>query len=246
MAVLVKDLYNRLAVATGFPLYTNETDTPDINRFLLEQLSEALLSVIDDCYICNNVLERTDTITTSKFKDEYGIDGIIKNVQLIQPNSNKTLEYNQLLNTYDEIEHEVLEKDEETGEPIKMSNTGIPSEYVIRKGYLKLLPMPDQEYTIKLTLSTTDLVSTDNDEYRDRIESVDDSILANNRFCDLVLLKACVLVFTRLQNANAGYYSQLLDARMKTFLEHDIGSTELMRGYNRQAGHYNYRGGLLD
>ena len=182
----------------------------------------------------------------AKFKDEYGIDGIIKNVQLIQPSSNKTLKYNQLLNTYDEIEHEVLEKDEETGEPIKMSNTGIPSEYVIRKGYLKLLPMPDQEYTIKLTLSTTDLVSTNNDEYRDRIESVDDSILANNRFCDLVLLKACVLVFTRLQNANAGYYSQLLDARMKTFLEHDIGSTELMRGYNRQAGHYNYRGGLLD
>ena len=246
MAVLVKDLYNRLAVATGFPLYTNETDTPDINRFLLEQLSEALLSVIDDCYICNNVLERTDTITTSKFKDEYGIDGIIKNVQLIQSSSNKTLKYNQLLNTYDEIEHEVLEKDEETGEPIKMSNTGIPSEYVIRKGYLGLLPMPDQEYTIKLTLSTTDLVSTNNDEYRDRIESVDDSILANNRFCDLVLLKACVLVFTRLQNANAGYYSQLLDARMKTFLEHDIGSIELMRGYNRQAGHYNYRGGLLD
>ena len=144
MAVLVKDLYNRLAVATGFPLYTNETDTPDINRFLLEQLSEALLSVIDDCYICNNVLERTDTITTSKFKDEYGIDGIIKNVQLIQSSSNKTLKYNQLLNTYDEIEHEVLEKDEETGEPIKMSNTGIPSEYVIRKGYLKLLPMPDE------------------------------------------------------------------------------------------------------
>ena len=245
MAVLVKDLYNRLAIATGFPLYTNETDTPDINRFLLEQLSEALLSTIDGCYICNNVLERTDTITTSKFKDEYGVDGIIKNVQLIQKGNNIALKYNQRINPYDEIEHEVLEEDKD-GNPTKLKGTGIPKEYIIRNGYLKLLPMPDDEYTIKLTLSTTDLVSTNNDEYRDRIESVDDSILASNRFCDLVLLKACVLVFTRLQNSNVQYYLQLLDGRMKTFLEHDIGSTEIMRGYDRQAGHYNYRGGLLD
>lgn len=246
MAVLVKDLYDRLAIATGFPLYTNETDTPDINRFLLEQLSEALLSTIDNCYICNNVLERTDTITTSKFKDEYGVDGIIKNAQVLQKGKYITLKYNQRINPYDEIEHEVLEVDEETEEPIKMANTGIPKEYIIRNGYLKLLPMPDDEYTIKLTLSTTDLVSTNNDEYRDRIESVDDSILASNRFCDLVLLKACVLVFTRLQNPNMQYYLQLLDDRMKTFLEHDIGTTELFRGYDRQAGHYDYRGGLLD
>ena len=55
MSVLVKDLYNRLAINTGFPLYTNETDVPDINRFLLEQLSEALLNIIDNCYICNNI-----------------------------------------------------------------------------------------------------------------------------------------------------------------------------------------------
>lgn len=245
MAVLVKNLYDRLAIATGFPLYTNETDTPDINRFLLEQLCEALLSVIDDCYICNNVLERTDTITTTKFQDEYSIDGIIKNIQLIKSGANKTLKYNQRINPYEETEHKVLKEDED-GNPIKLSNTGIPKEYIIRKGYLKLLPMPDDEYTIKITLSTTDLVSTNNDEYRDRIESIDDSILANNRFCDLVLLKACVLVFSRLQNPNMNSYGQLLDARMKTFLEHDIATTELMRGYDRQAGHYNYRGGLLD
>lgn len=246
MAILVKDLYNRLAIATGFPLYTNETDTPDINRFLIEQLSEALLSTIDDCYICNNVLERTDTITTTKFQDKYGVDGIIKNAQLIKSGANKTLKYNQLINPYDEIEHKVLKTDPGTEEVLKMSNTGIPEEYIIQNGYLKLLPMPDDEYTIKLTLSTTDLVSTNNDEFRDRIESVNDSILASNRFCDLVLLKACVLVFTRLQNPNAQYYAQLLDGRMKTFLEHDIGTTELMRGYDRQAGHYNYRKGLLD
>lgn len=246
MAVLVKDLYDRLATKTGFPLYTNATDTPDINRFLLEELSDALLSIIDACYICNNVLERTDTITTTKFKDEYGVDGIIKNVQLIKAGDYKTLKYNQVINPYDEIEHKVLETDPQTGEVTKMSNTGVPTEYIIRNGYLKLIPMPTDEYTIKLTLSTTDLVSTNNDEFRDRIKSVNDSILASDRFCDLVLLKACVLVFTRLQNPNAQYYNQLLDDRMKTFLEHDIGSTELFRGYNRQAGHYTYRGGLID
>lgn len=245
MAVLVKDLYDRLAIATGFPLYTNETDTPDINRFLLEQLSEALLSVIDDCYIANNVLERTDTIITSKFKDEYGVDGIIKNAQIINKGKPSKLVYNQRLNTYMDIEHEVEEEDED-GNPTKMKNTGIPTEYVIRGGYLKLLPMPDDEYTVKLTLSTTNLVSTNNDEYRNRIESVDDSILASDRFCDLVVLKAIILTFARLQNPNANYYGELLDARMKTFLEHDIGSVELFKGYNRQAGHYNYERGLLD
>ena len=36
MATLVKDLYNELAVMTGFPLFTSETDTPDTTRFLLQ------------------------------------------------------------------------------------------------------------------------------------------------------------------------------------------------------------------
>ena len=133
MSVLVKDLYNRLAINTGFPLYTNETDTPDINRFLLEQLSEALLNTIDNCYICNNVLERVDTITTTKFKDEYGVDGVIKNVQLIQSGANKTLKYNQLLNTYDEIEHKVLETNPETTK--SSGGTQPPLIYVVMPAF---------------------------------------------------------------------------------------------------------------
>ena len=58
---LVKDLYDKLAIKTGFPLYTNEFDTPDITRFLLDVLSEALQSTIDSLYISNNILERNDT-----------------------------------------------------------------------------------------------------------------------------------------------------------------------------------------
>ena len=35
---LVKDMYDSLALKTGFPVYTNDTDCPDINRFLLEMI----------------------------------------------------------------------------------------------------------------------------------------------------------------------------------------------------------------
>ena len=58
--MLVKDMYDRLALITAFPIYTNETDTPEINRFLLEMLSEALQNTIDNLYISNNVLQRND------------------------------------------------------------------------------------------------------------------------------------------------------------------------------------------
>ena len=77
--MLVKDMYDRLALITAFPIYTNETDTPEINRFLLEMLSEALQNTIDNLYISNNVLERNDTITTTPNRALYGIEGIIKN-----------------------------------------------------------------------------------------------------------------------------------------------------------------------
>ena len=45
---LVKDMYDSLALKTGFPVYTNDTDCPDINRFLLEMISEGLQSTIDN------------------------------------------------------------------------------------------------------------------------------------------------------------------------------------------------------
>ena len=55
---LVKDMYDSLALKTGYPAYTNDTDCPDINRFLLEMISEGLQGTIDNLYISNNVLER--------------------------------------------------------------------------------------------------------------------------------------------------------------------------------------------
>ena len=48
MAKLVEDMYNELAVITGFPTYLNETNTPDTTKFLLQALSHALQNTIDN------------------------------------------------------------------------------------------------------------------------------------------------------------------------------------------------------
>ena len=78
--MLILDAYNKLANLTGFPAYTNATDTPDTTRFLLHILSDALLYMIDSIYISQNVLQRTNTITTKKGQKLYDIDGIKKTI----------------------------------------------------------------------------------------------------------------------------------------------------------------------
>lgn len=241
--ILVKDMYDKLATITAFPVYTNETDTPDITRYLLQALSEGLLSTIDDLYLSNNVLERTDTIVTIPNKDKYGIKGIVKNAQLVNLNNNtvvKQLPYNDRFNKSEEVPHPV--EDQETG---KLKNTGEPRSYVIDGGYLRLLPMPDKEYTVRLTMSTTDLVMANNDEARNSIESVDDYILGNKYFADLVVLKAAALIFARCQNANGQIYSTLYQDRRKTFVEQDSGTMQAQRQWIKPAGHYNPKKGLL-
>ena len=60
--MLVKDIYDKVALLTGFPVYTNATDTPETTRFIVEMISQALQNVIGDLYTSNNVLERNDTI----------------------------------------------------------------------------------------------------------------------------------------------------------------------------------------
>ena len=185
--MLVKDMYDRLALITAFPIYTNETDTPEINRFLLEMLSEALQNTIDNLYISNNVLERNDTITTTPNRALYGIEGIIKNIQLIKDDGRAIqIRYDDCANPNDVT-------DEKVGEPRR---------YVIKNGYLKLLPTPDKAYTIKVCVSTTDLVMADDDTSRTYIRNINDSIMANDRFCNLVIVKAAELIFARLQNPN--------------------------------------------
>lgn len=229
--MLVRDLYDRLALITAFPIYTNETDTPEINRFLLEMLSEALQNTIDNLYISNNVLERNDTITTTPDRALYGIEGIIKNIQLVRDNGQAIqIRYDDCVNPNDVT-------DEKVGEPRR---------YVIKNGYLKLLPTPDKAYTIKVCVSTTDLVMADDDTSRTYIRSINDSIMANDRFCNLVVVKAAELIFARLQNPNAQIFSRLYEDNLKTFLEHDLKSLEAQRGFIRRAGHYNPERGLLD
>ena len=229
--MLLKDMYDRLALITAFPIYTNETDTPEINRFLLEMLSEALQNTIDNLYISNNVLERNDTITTTPNRALYGIEGIIKNIQLVKDDGRAIqIRYDDCANPNDVT-------DEKVGEPRR---------YVIKNGYLKLLPTPDKAYTIKICVSTTDLVMANDDTSRTYIRNINDSIMANDRFCNLVVVKAAELIFARLQNPNVQIFSRLYEDNLKTFLEHDLKSLEAQRGFIRRAGHYNPERGLLD
>lgn len=240
----VKDIYDKVAVITGFPLYSNETDTPDINRFILQSISEALHAIIDRLYVSNNVLERKDSLTTEPDEEQYAITGIIKKAQLITKKGiAKQLPY---LNKFDKDKiTSRYETDEETGEVKEIKRTGRPEGYIIESGYMRLIPCPDDSYTVKLTLSTTDLVAADDDTFRETVESIEDRILADDRFCNLVILMSAVLIFARCQNANTEFYSAILEERIKTYIERDFGSSEANRLYDRKQGHYNPRRGLL-
>ena len=161
--------------------------------------------------------------------NDNGIDGIIKSLQLIDDKGRvHRLPYNEL-----------AEKD------CVKECKGLPRSYVIKKGYLKLIPAPDKEYTLKVCVSTTDLVAADNDIGRSTIEHIDDSVLADNRFCNLVILKAATFVFGRCQNPNAQIYANLYEARLATYLEHDLKTLESYRGFNRGGGHFRTDQGLL-
>lgn len=231
----VIDMYNKLALITGFPEYTNETDTPDTTRFLLNCLSEGLHSVINNIYIQNNVLERTDTVVTTKGKDLYGIEGIIKDILLTDGKGNRVRKINYM----DNVDPNYILKGDD-----KRQNE--PSGYLIDKGYLRLFPVPDREYTLKVTVSTSDLVWANDDSSRTNIESIHDTIIADNRFCDIVVLRAAVIILTRAQNTLARVYSELAKDELNDYLEHDFKSLEANRFMDRRAGHYNPRRGLLD
>jgi len=231
----VIDMYNKLALITGFPEYTNETDTPDTTRFLLNCLSEGLHSLINNIYIQNNVLERTDTIVTTAGKELYGLEGIIKDILLVDSRNNKVRKIGYMDNVNPNY---ILEgNDKKPGEP-----TG----YLIQKGYLRLYPVPDKAYTLKVTVSTSDLVWANDDSSRGNIESIYDTVIADNKFCDLVVLRAAVIVFTRANNALAQVYSELQRDALNDYLEHDFKSLEANRFFDRSAGHYSPRRGLLD
>lgn len=231
--IKVLDIYNDVATVTGFPQYTNETDTPDITRFLLQTLSHALGNTIDSLYVDNNTLERDQYVTTNEGEAEYAIEGLIKHVDLIDENGKVTrLRYD------DNADYmKTLTEDDRQGKP---------SRYVISRGYIRLLPTPDKEYKVKMTISTTDLVLSDNDVFRSDIESIDDVVIATRELGDIIKLRAITLILMRCQNPAAQIYADLAAQRTKTYIEHDYGTREAKRGFSRQIGHYDPYRGLLD
>lgn len=229
--MLVQDMYNKLAVIAGFPLYTNDTDTPDTQRLLISVLSSALQNVIDGLYITNNVFERTDTITTTPSVSQYGIDGIIKNIQY----KDKHGKY-QDIKYINGINFHSNNLDERKGEP---------EGYVIKDGYVKLVPVPDNNYEVVITVSTTDLVLSNNDTARETIEDINDSVVASDRFCEIVVLRAAQIIFMKANNINAQVYADLVKERIKTFIEHDYKSFEAKRTFTNKGGNFDPRRGLL-
>lgn len=232
--MLVKNIYNKVAVLTGFPQYTNDTDTPDITRTLLEYISQGLQNVIDSIYIQNNVLERFDTLVVNKGQDEIGVEGLIKKVQLVSKGR-----------TYDLPYLEGFDKDTYMTEEERTTHTGQPKGFVIRKGYLRLFPIPDIEYTLKVVVSTTDLVSANDDAYKTEVDDVNDTIMADNKFCELVALKAATLILARANNAGAQVLNDLYIKRLNNYLEHDLKTTQANRFFDRSAGHFRIDKGLL-
>lgn len=232
--MLVKNIYNKVALLTGFPQYTNETDTPDITRTLLEYISQGLNNVIDSIYIQNNVLERFDTIVVQKGQDEVGVEGIIKKAQIISKGKTFNLPY------LEGFDHDTYMTEAE-----RAKHTGKPKGFVIRKGYLRLYPIPDAEYTIKLVLSTTDLVSANDDVYKTGVDDINDTIMADNKFCDLVILRASILLLARANNAAAEVLNSIYHDRLMNYLEHDLKTTQANRFFDRSAGHFDSNRGLL-
>lgn len=226
---LIRDMYDEVALITGFPIYTNETDKPDTDRFILHCLSEGLENVIDTIYMHNNVLERNDKIITIPNQELYGLEGIIKNIELVRKDGRiKHLRYNDLINK---------DMDETLSDE--------PNCYTIKNGYLKLYPIPDKEYELRLTLSTKHLVLSNNDLGKTSITDIEDSLLTDNEFAKIVTLRAAVLIFARAQSPNAQIYSEICNQRIKDYMERDNGTMEAQRGYLRDAGHYQSGGDIF-
>lgn len=232
--MLVKKIYNKVAILTGFPQYTNDTDTPDITRTLLEYISQGLQNVIDSIYIQNDVLERFDTLKVLKGQDEVGVEGLIKKVQLVSKGRTYDLPY------LEGFDHDTFLTEQE-----REKNSGQPKGFAIRKGYLRLFPIPDTDYTLKIVVSTTDLVSANDDVYKTGVDDVNDTIMADNKFCELVALRASTLILARANNAAAQVLNDLFIKRLNNYLEHDLKTTQANRFFDRSAGHFRLDKGLL-
>lgn len=182
----------------------------------------------------NNVLERTDTITTSEGIDIYGIEGIIKTVQLVSPGRVRKLHY------MDRVDSNYVIPEEK-----REANTREPYGYTIDKGYLRVFPIPDKAYKLKVTVSTSDLVWANDDTSRDSIEDINDSLMADRKFCNLVVMRAAIIIFARAQNNLFTVYQNLYQDELRDYLEHDLKTFEANRFFDRSAGHFDTHRGLL-
>lgn len=228
----VKDLYNSVAIATGFPRYTNDTDTPDITRFILEMISEGLHSTLDLLSTNAATLERENRIVTIPEKDQYAVDGIVKHIEVMDERGRmKRVNYS---DTFDPMKTQDKEVEK-----------GFPRTYVMNGGYIKLIPIPDKAYEIKAVLSSSDLVLTNNDTFNSSVTDIEDSIIGTQDFGVLVKLRTIALILMRCMSPQAQIYSQLSMERLKSYIEKDIGSVEGNRGMQRSGGHYDVRRGLL-
>ena len=228
-------MYNKLAINTGFPLYVDETTTPETTRFLLEMLSQALLNTIDNIYISQNVLEKRDEIITTPGQDHYAVDGMVKSIQYMQGQG-------KLSGLYIPYNYKVIEP----GVILPKDKLGCPRCYVIDNGDVRFFPTPDRPYKIRIVLSTTDLVWANDDTSRNSIEDIKDTVMASKEFCEIVILRACAYTLGRCNNQVSQFYSQLASDRLKKFIERDSNSLERPRLYDPIQGHYNPRRGLLD
>ena len=64
-----------------------------------------------------------------------------------------------------------------------------------------------------MVVSTTDLVSANDDAYKIYVDDVNDTILADNKFCELVALRASILLLARANNASAQILNELYTKR---------------------------------
>lgn len=231
--ISVKDLYNEVAVATGFPRYTNDTDTPDITRFLLEMISEGLHSFLDIMSTNSNFVQRENKIVTTPGRDTYAVDGIVKHLE-VKDASGKVHRV-----MYDDMADTMRTLDKET-------EKGLPRAYVISGGYIKLLPVPDKKYEMKAVLSSSHLVLSNNDTYNNSVTDINDVIIGTKDMATCVKLRTIALILMRCMSPQAQIYADLSVERIKSYIEKDIGSTEANRGMRRSGGHYDVRRGLLD
>lgn len=228
----VLDLYNSVAVVTGFPLYQTAMDAPDTTRYLLEMINEGLRNVIENLYMNTNTLERTDELITIPGEQEYGVQGIIKYVEIFDEYNNaRRVQYG------DNINHLATTDPNEKKE--------MPRYYTIHKGYMKLYPIPDKAYKIKVVLSSDDVVLADDDTYKKQVDDINDVIIGSQDFFNVIKLRAAALIFIRCNNSLSQVYSNLAQSALKNYIEKDYGSNEAQRGWTRRAGHYDPRRGLL-